>query len=88
MSPTLAEHKARAERNGLSRWLIKTPSGIRAIKLQAYRGHLYLYGQMIDRSRGGPGTITLPFECTLGEIVRKYGHPSPRAAHADGKAKG
>ena len=30
MTPTLATHRARANRNGLSRWTVKTPRGKRA----------------------------------------------------------
>lgn len=73
--PTLASHNARKGRNGLSRWWINTPSGVRSIKLQSYKGRLYLYGQMIDRSRGGAPTIALRFEATLAEIKQTYGTP-------------
>ena len=72
---TLASHNARKARNGLSRWWIKTPTGVRSIKLQSYKGRLYLYGQMIDRSRGGMATIALRFEATLAEITKTYGAP-------------
>ena len=82
-APTLATHNAAKGRNGLSRWWIKTPSGVRAIKLQSYKGRLYLYGQMIDRSRGSVPTIALRFEATLAEIKQIYGTPFLPNAQAE-----
>ena len=50
-APTLATHNARKARNGLSRWWIKTPTGVRSIKLQSYKGRLYLYGEEVPLRR-------------------------------------
>lgn len=73
---SIRTHRLRRARSGLSRWYIKTPSGVRAIKLQAFRGQLFLYGQLIDRSRGAPTTLILiRFEASLAEIVTNFGRP-------------
>lgn len=72
-APTLAMHKARANRRGLSRWTVNTPRGKRSLQLQAYKGRLYLYGQMIERPRGGPEHVVVRFEAPVREIVRTYG---------------
>jgi hypothetical protein len=83
VNATMANHRARRMRNGLSRWYIDTPTGRRAIKLQAYRGKLYLYGQLIDRSGSAP-FVAIPFETPLAEIVKTYGRPFPQNNEVSG----
>lgn len=77
MTPTLATHRARANRNGLSRWTVKTPRGKRALQLQDYKGRLYLYGQMVERPRGHVGYVSMRYEAPLGEIISTFGKLYP-----------
>ena len=66
--PTLADHRRRQNKDGVSVWYVKARGRRRRIELQAYKGRLYLVGCLY----AGHEEL-LRFEETANAICRRLG---------------
>lgn len=72
-SQAISIHRERRNRDGFSVWFIAINGRKRKIELQEFRGRLYLVGCLYSRH-----SRVLEFECTLRDIIRRFGKVIPR----------